>query len=169
MPRRFPPSRLPPVGPMVFITARHHLSRRGTPRRYKRPSPKCACAPHRHRSRQWYRHGGMVCAHGGDGQGNLRVAKTPPLQSGVCGDGIAIPMLAIAASMPHMETLILYNFYITTRHAASLRSSRNGIARLNPLTRKKRQAPHKRLNHTGLFLQFPFWNTVFFCLPLPHI
>ena len=48
----------------------------------------------------------------GDGMGGgifAKTAKTPPLQSGVCGDGIAIPMLAIAASMPHMETLILYN------------------------------------------------------------
>ena len=51
---------------------------------------------------------GRVCAAeatGGDlrvwrtGRGNHRVAKTPPLQSGVCGDGIAIPMPAIAASM----------------------------------------------------------------------
>ena len=33
------------------------------------------------------------------GGGNLRVAKTPPLQSGICGDGIAIQMPAIAASM----------------------------------------------------------------------
>ena len=32
----------------------------------------------------------MVCAHGGaNGRGNLRVAKTPPLQSGFCGDAIA--------------------------------------------------------------------------------
>ena len=33
----------------------------------------------------------MVCARrrGGGGRGNLRVAKTPPLQSGVCGEIVA--------------------------------------------------------------------------------
>ena len=36
------------------------------------------------------RRAAMVCAHGGaNGRGNLRVAKTPPLQSGVCGDIVA--------------------------------------------------------------------------------
>ena len=34
--------------------------------------------------------GARVCAHGGaNGRGNLRVAKTPPLQSGFCKDAIA--------------------------------------------------------------------------------
>ena len=102
---------------------RHDALNRDAARRYKRPAPICACAPHRLRSRQWYRHGGMVCAHGGDGRGNLRVAKTPPLQSGVCGDGIAIQMPAIAASMPHMEPLILYND--AARRVATLFESLN--------------------------------------------
>ena len=43
--------------------------RRGTPRRYKRR--------------------GMVCVDDGGGRGNLRVAKTSPLQSGICGDANA--------------------------------------------------------------------------------
>ena len=49
-------------------------------------------------NRQRYRHGGHAVEKGG-GRGNLRVAKTPPLQSGVCGDIVAIQIPAIAASM----------------------------------------------------------------------
>ena len=45
---------------------------------------------------------------GQDGRGNLRVAKTPPLQSAFAGMALRSKS-AIAASMPHMETLILYN------------------------------------------------------------
>ena len=32
---------------------------------------------------------GMAVGGDGGGWGNLRVAKTPPLQSGVCGEGVA--------------------------------------------------------------------------------
>ena len=66
--------------------------RRGTPRRYKRR--------------------GMVCVDDGGGRGNLRVAKTPPLQSGICEDAIVhriafqTPSITIAAmripSMPNV-------------------------------------------------------------------
>ena len=46
----------------------------------------------------------------GDGRGNLRENREDPAPTvGVCRDGIAIQMPAIAAAMPHMETLILYN------------------------------------------------------------
>ena len=31
----------------------------------------------------------MVCVDDDGGRGNLRVAKTPPLQSGICGDANA--------------------------------------------------------------------------------
>ena len=46
-----------------FIATRHATSRQ---------------TPHRHRSRQWYCHGGMVCARGGDGRGNLRENREDP-------------------------------------------------------------------------------------------
>ena len=46
-----------------FIATRHATSRQ---------------TPHRHRSRQWYCHGGMVCAHGGDGRGNLCENREDP-------------------------------------------------------------------------------------------
>ena len=57
---------------------------------------------------------------GGDGgRGNLRVAKTPPLQSGVCGDIIAIHMSPLpppcAYTMPRMESHGFYNRHGTVR------------------------------------------------------
>ena len=77
------------------------------------------------------------CAHMGGQMGGgifAKTAKTPPLQSGVCGDGIAIriapkgrplppPSCAYHASphaAPHEPVV-----FTTTRHAASLRSSNN--------------------------------------------
>ena len=36
-----------------------------------------------------YRAAALPKHRGQDGRGNLRIAKTPPLQSGVCGDGVA--------------------------------------------------------------------------------
>ena len=95
----------------------------------------------------------------GDGMGGgifAKTAKTPPLQSGVCGDGIAIRIApkgrplppppcayqgrgknpcetmrraaSLSAFTPFPLIKGLCNIHITTRHAASLRSSGNGIA-----------------------------------------
>ena len=45
----------------------------------------------------------MVRAHGRPGgRGNLRVTKTPPLQSGVGGEGIARRIAPIAAACLHL-------------------------------------------------------------------
>ena len=63
----------------------------------------------------------MVCAYAKqDGRGNLRVAKTPPLQSGVCGDIVAF---RIALQMPTMASSMRiachpwrHAFFTTTRH-----------------------------------------------------
>ena len=77
---------------------------------------------------------GRACAYGGQMGGGIfaKTAKTPPLQSGVCGDFIALriatQMSPMAAAMrvpchhacPHEPV-----FFTTTRHAASLRSSNN--------------------------------------------
>ena len=49
--------------------------------------------------------------------------EDPAPTVGVCGDGIAIQMPAIAASMPHMEPLILYND--AARRVATLFESLN--------------------------------------------
>ena len=56
-----------------------------------------------------------VCAYGGDGggggRGNIRVAKTPPLQSAMRSALRLMPPIAIVSmphTMPHMET---YGFY----------------------------------------------------------
>jgi|GEM_PF-5231655 len=57
-----------------------------------------------------------------------------------------------ARTMPHVETC----GFKTTRHAASLRSSRNGVARLKPSYPHEEASPHKRLNHTGFFRGSPF-------------
>ena len=64
----------------------------------------------------------MVCAYAKqDGRGNLRVAKTPPLQSGVCGDIVAF---RIALQMPTMASSMRIPchpwrraVFTTTRHA----------------------------------------------------
>ena len=51
-------------------------------------------------------------------------------------------------------------FFITTRHAASLRSSRDWIARLKPLYQQEGKEPFKKdWPHTGLLPRSPFWNT----------
>ena len=59
---------------------------------------------------------------GRGGRGNLRIAKTPPLQSAFAGMALRSKS-AIAASMPHMETLILYND--AARRVATLFESLN--------------------------------------------
>ena len=101
-----------------FIATRHATSRQ---------------TPHRHRSRQWYCHGGMVCARGGDGRGNLRENREDPaptvgrLRGWHC-DPHRAQRPPIAASIrvlcrpasPHEPVV-----FTTTQHAASLRSSNN--------------------------------------------
>ena len=61
----------------------------------------------------------MVCAWRGGGRGNLRVAKTPPLQSGVCGDSVATHRLRPPFATTWASTGTA-NGRITTRRAASL-------------------------------------------------
>ena len=56
----------------------------------------------------------MVCAYAKqDGRGNLRVAKTPPLQSGVCGDIIAIPMSPLPPPCAYHTTTWRATVFIT--------------------------------------------------------
>ncbi len=93
----------------------------------------------------------MVCAYGwSGGRGNLRVAKTPPLQSGVGGDIIAIHVaLQIRAlppppythtmrpaCLPLMET---YGLYPGT-HAALVRAAHAALG----------TAPTKNINIVNL-------------------
>ena len=47
------------------------------------------------------------------GWGNLRVAKTPPLQSGVCGDIIAIPMSPLPPPCAYHTTTWRATVFIT--------------------------------------------------------
>ena len=71
----------------------------------------------------------------GDGMGGgifAKTAKTPPLQSGVCGDGIAIriapkgrPLVPPCAYHAHTASPHEPVVFTTMRHAASLRSSNN--------------------------------------------
>ena len=68
----------------------------------------------------------MVCAYAKqDGRGNLRVAKTPPLQSGVCGE--------IVAGMTHRPS------FTPTWYQRERRMARKGsIVYKRPLLRVKR-------------------------------
>ena len=78
---------------MVFITMRHHLSRRGTPRRDKRPT--ATVAVNGIAMGAWCAR--MVVIGGGI---FAETAKTPPLQSGVCGEGIAIRITPKGRPLP---------------------------------------------------------------------
>ena len=76
----------------------------------------------------------MVRAHGRPGgRGNLRVAKTPPLQSGVGGEGIAHRIAPIAAACLHLwESMASITPRWLGRALATLGSSptENAIANL---------------------------------------
>ena len=81
------PSRLPPMGTTgLFITMRHAINA-------TRPATSLQ-TPLRHRSRQLYCHGGHGVRAWWDGRGNLRVAKTPPLQSALRGGRCWVSPLA---------------------------------------------------------------------------
>ena len=106
------------------------------------------------------------CAHMGGQMGGgifAKTAKTPPLQSGVCGEGIALSIAPHRHRMrvpchpasPHEPVV-----FTTTRHAASLRSSNNCKYLIETFFIARGESPlHKRLNPYGLFPRFPFWNT----------
>ena len=66
------------------------------------------------------------------------------------------PPPPFARTMPHMETPV----FITTRHAASLRSSNNCKCLIETFFIARGESPlHKRLNPYGAFGRVPFWNT----------
>ena len=89
---------------------------------------------------------------GGDGgRGNLRVAKTPPLTVGVCGEDIK-------TSAPNK----------TTRRAASLRSSKN-LNCVIEISLPVRRTSYKRLTPYGLFAAVPLLENGGFKQILPFL
>ena len=125
MPRRFLSFTPPTYGNLWS------LSRRGTI--YRDAGPLIATRhaaslqmPHRHRMRRPCHPVGLPPARihglyhdaacpkhrGQDGRGNLRIAKTPPLQSAFAGMALRFKCghcRLHAHTMPHVETVILYN------------------------------------------------------------
>ena len=93
-----------------------------------------------------------VCAGGGGiGRGNLRVAKTPPLTVGVCGEDIK-------TSAPNK----------TTRRAASLRSSKN-LNCVIEISLPVRRTSYKRLTPYGPFAAVPLLENGGFKQILPFL
>ena len=80
-----------------------------------------------------------VWRRAGDGRGNLRVAKTPPLQSALRGDrwGDYHPRPPFTPRRQQRER----RRWITMRHAASLRPSRNGRIGFKPPYSKRGTLP----------------------------
>ena len=80
-----------------------------------------------------------VWRRAGDGRGNLRFAKTPPLQSALRGDrwGDYHPRPPFTPRRQQRER----RRWITMRHAASLRPSRNGRIGFKPPYSKRGTLP----------------------------
>ena len=99
------------IGVNTGKAMRHGSLRRGTPRRYKRRGAYMTM-----RESPQGMEASIGCA-AGDGMGGgifAKTAKTPPLQSGVCGDGIAIRIAPKGRPLPPPCA------YHATPHAALL-------------------------------------------------
>ena len=99
---------------------------------------------------------GRVCVAGAVGGGIFaKTAKTPPLQSGVCGDAIAIriaiQMPPIAPPCAYHATHGLYGFYNdAARRVATVFEKWNFLIETD-LRARRENPPPKRLNPYGPF------------------